>query len=80
MILLLKNNFVKIKDLSNLTNSTSGNLDHHIRQLEEANYIAKFPLREKMKLIYAVKLTTIGREKILSQIGNLKNIIGELDL
>ncbi len=80
MIILLKNDQLAIKDLIDLTNTTHGNLDHHIKQLEEAGYLVKFPTNHKDRMIYAVRLTKNGKDIILSQLGNLKKVISDYDL
>lgn len=80
MIILLKNEELTIKDLTDLTNTTHGNLDHHIKQLEEANYLTKFPKGQNKRIVYAVRLTSAGKDIILGQLGNLKKVISDYDL
>ena len=80
MVLLLKNKTVAIKDLIELTKTSPGNFDHHIKQLEEANYVEKLPIRRNERLVYAVRLTSSGKGIILNQLGNLKKIISDYEL
>ena len=80
MVLLLKYESITVRDLVKLANTSPGNLDHHINYLMDSNYIEKYPIKSKARLLYSVRLTDKGKEKIQSQIGNLKRIIKEYDL
>ena len=75
MLILLHDKKAKIKDLTITLNLTPGNLDHHIRALEEIGLITKRAQIISKKIYNAVEITKLGKESFEKYLLSLKNII-----
>ena len=75
MLILLHDKNVKIKDLSFTLNLTPGNLDHHIRTLEEKGFLIKKAQIFSKKIYNAVEITKLGKDSFTKYLLSLKKII-----
>ena len=80
MLVLYNHSKVKITDLQQAFNITSGKLEHHLTMLEKEGFIHKkagiFPRRVQ----FVLESTDKGREKLRSYIEVMKDIVTQIDL
>ena len=79
MILLLSHKKINFSELSKLLGLTPGNLDHHLKQLEKADYIKVYkklsPLRKPLTMIRITKGGKVSFEKYLKNFRDSLNKI-----
>lgn len=76
MLILLHDRKAKIKDLVITLNLTPGNLDHHLRALEENGFIIKKAQIFSRRIYNSVELTELGKDSFKKYLLTLKNIMG----
>lgn len=78
MLILYTHERIEFSKLQKLLKLTSGNLDHHLKKLQDANLIKSrkeiFPERP----LTAIRITELGKRKFKEYISNLKNILDEI--
>ena len=79
MMLLYVHKRISFGDLQKLLHLTPGNLDHHIRKMEEMNYLERkrliFPKRIS---VYVIK-TSEGENKLLDYIAGLQDVLSQFN-
>lgn len=75
MMILHSNKKAKITDLAKTLNLTSGNLEHHIKMLEEHKMIERKMQLFHTRVYTGVQITKIGNDFFTSYIKLLKDII-----
>lgn len=75
MLILNSNKRAKISDLAKTLNLTTGNLDHHLRALEEQNLIVKKMDLFQKKFYTTVQITKSGKDSFSKYLNLLKDIL-----
>lgn len=79
MILLSNNKKINFTELQKLLNLTSGNLDHHLRKLETANYLKTYKkLSHLRRPLTNVEITPHGKQAFEAYIKNLRDVLDAL--
>ena len=78
MFLLYLNRTVAFTELQHLLKLTPGNLDHHIKKLEKANYVI---MRKKFswRPLNVIMITNTGVEAFRSYASYLKKMLKKID-
>lgn len=81
MILLLNHNKVNFTELQKLLQLTPGNLDHHLKKLEAANYVKTYKkLSSLRRPLTMVEITAHGKKAFEEYIKNLREILNRMVL
>ena len=75
MLILHNYNSAKIKDLAKTLNLTPGNIDHHLRILEENNVIKKRMQIFQQRVYAIVEVTEKGKKLFNEYLESLKNLL-----
>ena len=79
MILLYTHKKINFTDLQNLLGLTPGNLGHHLKKLESADYVTIYKAITPFRPITMVKITSLGLDNFKVYIENLKDLLNDLD-
>jgi len=74
MLILYLHKRVKFKDMQNLLQITPGNLDHHVRKLEQARYV-KTRYVFSWRPLVAIEITTEGAEAFRDYATRLRKLL-----
>jgi DNA-binding MarR family transcriptional regulator len=81
MILLLNHKKINFTDLQKLLQLTPGNLDHHLRKLEEAQHVKTYKkLSSLRKPLTIVEITDNGRKDFIEYIKKFKDVLDNIVL
>ena len=75
MLLLQQHTNLIISELQHLMNESPGNLDYHIKQLENENLIVRKPGLLRKRVLKVIEITDKGKIQIKSDIENLKKFL-----
>ena len=76
MLLLQQHNSLVISELHHLLNESPGNLDYHIKQLENVGYLIRKPGLLRKRVLKVIEITEKGKIQIKVDIENLKQFLG----
>ena len=80
MILVYTHKKIKFSDLQDLLHLTPGNLDHHIKKLEEVNYVTTYKKFYPGRPLTVVEITEYGKEAFKEYIKNLRDLLNKIPL
>jgi DNA-binding MarR family transcriptional regulator len=81
MLLLFNHKRISFTELQKLLQLTSGNLDHHIKKLESANYVKTYKkFTSSKRPLTTVEITSHGKTVFEKYIKNLKNVLNAIVL
>ena len=80
MILLCNHKKAVFMDLQKLLQITPGNLDHHIRKLEEAKYVKTYKQIFPRRPLTIVEITELGKNSIREYIKSFQNVMNKIEL
>ena len=81
MILLLTHKKINFTELQKLLSLTPGNLDHHLKKLEKANYIKTYKkLSSWRKPLTQIKITPTGKQSFENYLKNFRDILNKIGL
>jgi DNA-binding MarR family transcriptional regulator len=75
MLLLFTHESVRVKDLALLLNLSKGNLDHHLRILEQEKLIIKNVKIFPKRLYSSISVTEKGKKQFKSYVKKLKQFL-----
>ncbi len=78
MILLHTHKKVNFSELQKLLQLTPGNLDHHIKKLENVKYIRTYKQFFKTRPLTVIEITKYGKESFREYIKKIQNIINKI--
>ncbi|OLS27687.1 MAG: hypothetical protein HeimC3_02640 [Candidatus Heimdallarchaeota archaeon LC_3] len=78
MIILLQHSEISLNNLQKLLKITPGNLDHHLKQLEQHKLIKKNSKIFKTRFLVHITITEEGKRDFKEYINKIKNIIQEI--
>ena len=81
MILLLTHQKINFTELQKLLGLTPGNLDHHLKKLEKANYIKTYKkLSPWRKPLTQIEITPAGKQSFEKYLKNFRDILNKIGL
>jgi DNA-binding MarR family transcriptional regulator len=81
MILLLTHKKINFTELQKLLGLTPGNLDHHLKKLETANYIKTYKkLSPWRKPLTQIEITPTGKQSFENYLRNFRDILNKIGL
>ena len=81
MILLFSHKKINFTELQKLLHLTPGNLDHHLKRLETAEYVKTYKkLSSLRRPLTMVEITPQGKAAFEDYITNLREVLNKLDL
>lgn len=75
MLLLQQHTSLVISELQHLMNESPGNLDYHIKQLENENLLIRKPGLLRKRVLKIIEITDKGKIQIKNDIANLKEFL-----
>ncbi|OLS19584.1 MAG: hypothetical protein HeimC3_45340 [Candidatus Heimdallarchaeota archaeon LC_3] len=75
MLLLFTHEIIRTKDLSQLLSLSKGNLDHHLRILEQNQLVSKKVKVFPKRLYSSIEITEKGKKHLESYIRKLKKFL-----
>ncbi|MFX1283024.1 MAG: transcriptional regulator [Promethearchaeota archaeon] len=79
MILLYNHQKVTFTELQRLLNLTPGNLDHHLKKLENSNSIRMYKKIFPQRPLTVIEITETGKKSFHEYITILKGILNQID-
>lgn len=81
MILLFNHKKINFTELQKLLKLTPGNLDHHLKRLEGANYVKTYKkLSSLRRPLTLVEITPYGKKSFEEYITNLRDVLNNIVL
>jgi DNA-binding MarR family transcriptional regulator len=80
MLILYVYQSAKFKELQKIMHISSGKLDHHIRRLEEANFIEKRNSLLGTHPSIKVVITEQGKQSFEKYLSNLKDVLDKIEI
>lgn len=78
MILLYTHKKIKFSDLQALLRLTPGNLDHHIRKLEEVKYVVSYKKIYLKMPLTIIEITELGKKAAKEYIERFRDILNKI--
>ena len=79
MLLLKLHSKVQFNEFMTLMKITPGNLDHHLKMLESANFIIRKPSILSRKVKVMIEITELGESELSVYLDTLKSLIRKLE-
>ncbi|MFX0095456.1 MAG: transcriptional regulator [Candidatus Hodarchaeota archaeon] len=80
MILVYTHKKIKFADLQELLHLTPGNLDHHLKKLEEVNYLTIYKKLFPGRPLTVVEITDQGAKAFKDYIKDLRDLLNKIAL
>ena len=78
MLLLHSHKKVLFSELQKLLQLTPGNLDHHIKTLENANYVKTYKKLSFKRPLTVIEITVDGKEAFGEYIDKIRHVLSEI--
>lgn len=79
MLLLLNHKKINFTELQKLLHLTPGNLDHHLRKLEDAHYVKTYKkLSSLRKPLTMIEITDKGKSDFIRYIKKFKDVLDNI--
>ncbi|MFW9994309.1 MAG: transcriptional regulator [Candidatus Odinarchaeota archaeon] len=80
MILLHNHKRINFTEVQKLLHLTPGNLDHHVKKLENAGYLRMYKRLSLKRPLTMLEITDLGKNAFRDYIKNLRDILNNIQL